>query len=449
MTNKINYLIVACLAFMVCYLSWNTYLINTGDFDRVVLPFMEGVKAFSKNLSFTYKFKDSFDPISSYDYKSSYSYILYAYAGIVSLFTDKFDIHVFGTLLKVAYIFSLYLLFSNFTEKKGVIYTALFILTSIFLYSSSNVAFFNSFYQEQVLLICLPLICSYAFRNDNKALIITTIAMVIIATSKSQFFYAPLIVFSMYAIFNRQRIAIKSLCCMFSLILSIICVLGSSSATSFNKYHANFFGVYVFAKSNNLTIPDSVDTDCIGIDAWGNKFSKKDGAERTDIGMKCFDRNTSYGFKEVLNWIKENPSFIYKVPYDDGIKTQLTENYFHVFKNLKLIVNNEWPLSSITEAKDKLFEKSKFTILLIVMLISLISFRNSRAGIFFFLSSFGVSQMYVAFLGEGYRDLDKHLFGMNIAFDLVAFILAAISVVWLVQVTIKIKAKEKPITTYQ
>lgn len=428
MVNKINYLIVAFFAAAVCYLSWDIYLINSGDFNRAIVPFLEGVKAFTKNIPLVHPLREQFDPITAYGYKSSYSFIIYAYACVLSIFTSTFDIRVLGSLLKVAYVFALYILFSNFIGRKGFIYTALFIVASVLLVSSSNLAFFNSFYQEQVLLICLPLICAYIPRSDNKALFITTIAMVIAAASKSQFFYLPVLVFAMYMLFNRDRIKIKALSCTVALALSVACVLGSSGATVFNKYHANYFGVFEYAKNNGLEIPDGVDESCIGIDAWGNKFNITLGSERTKIGMDCYKRNSDYGFKDVLTWVAKNPSFVFKIPYDTGVTNQLTEDYFHVYKVLRLLVNDDGPLSSITKAKDYLFERVKFTVLLLTMVISLLLFKNRHSGVFFFISTFGVSQMYVAFLGEGYRDLDKHLFGMNISFDLVLFLLISLSV---------------------
>lgn len=429
MINKINYMIVAFFAAAISYLSWDIYLINSGDFNRAIVPFLEGVKAFTKNIPLVHPLRDHFDPITAYGYKSSYSFIIYAYACVLSIFTTTFDIRVLGSLLKVAYVFALYILFSNFIGRKGFIYTALFIVASILLVSSSNLAFFNSFYQEQVLLICLPLICAYIPRSDNKALIVTTMAMVVAASSKSQFFYLPVLVFVMYAIFNRDRIRVKAIFCAVALVLAMACVLGSSGATVFNKYHANYFGIFEYAKNNGVEIPDGIDSSCVGIDAWGNKFNISQGSERTEIGMECYKRNSDYGFKEVLKWVAKNPSFLVEIPYDDGVANQLTENYFHVYKSLRLIVNDEGPLSSITKAKDYLFERVKFTALLITMIISLLLFKHTHAGTFFFISSFGVSQMYVAFLGEGYRDLDKHLFGMNLSFDVLIFLVITMSVI--------------------
>lgn len=429
MINKINYLIVAFFATAICYLSWDIYLINSGDFNRAIVPFLEGVKAFTKNIPLVHPLREHFDPITAYGYKSSYSFIIYAYACVLSIFTSTFDIRVLGSLLKVVYVFSLYILFSNFIGRKEFIYTGLFIVASSILASSSNLAFFNSFYQEQVLLVCLPLICAYIPRNDNKALVITTIAMVVAASSKSQFFYLPALVFAMYVIFNRDRIRLKAICCAVSLFLSMACVFGSSGATVFNKYHANYFGVFEYAKNNGAEIPEGVDYDCIGIDAWGNRFNISNGSERTKIGMDCYNRNSDYGFKNVLTWVASNPSFLVKMPYDEGVANQLTENYFHVYKSLRLIVNDTGILSSITKAKDYLFERVKFTTLLITMIISLLLFKSRHSGVFFFISSFGISQMYVAFLGEGYRDLDKHLFGMNLSFDLVVFLLISLSAI--------------------
>jgi TM2 domain-containing membrane protein YozV len=56
----------------------------------------------------------------------------------------------------------------------------------------------------------------------------------------------------------------------------------------------------------------------------------------------------------------------------------------------------------------------------------LVLHKKTYSGLLFFISAFGVSQFYISFFGEGYRDLAKHLFPMNFSFDLILFVIAMI-----------------------
>lgn len=117
----------------------------------------------------------------------------------------------------------------------------------------------------------------------------------------------------------------------------------------------------------------------------------------------------------------KNPSLLITLPYDKGIRQQYTENYIHVYNSFLLIENNSGLLYDITKIKDFLFKEIRFSALLLAFFSSFFLRNKKVRGVIFFLSAFGTSQLYISFLGEGYRDLSKHLFGMNISFDLLLF----------------------------
>ncbi|EHX5859761.1 hypothetical protein K3Z73_003871 [Escherichia coli] len=404
----------------------SVYMINSSDFSRAIFPFMDAVKSFRVDIPLHYDIKPKFSSIASYQYISSYSYMMYAIVYALSFITRIFDLQMFSAVLKFIYISSLYYLFVKISKTKSFNSVIVFILLSIPLVSSSNISMLSSFYQEQVILIFMPMICMYIIGNDNKSILFVFLGVVIVSCAKSQFFYAPVVAFFSYLLFNRDRIWLKSGLLALSLVLSVTCIVFSSGATSFNKYHANFYGVYLYAKEHNIELDSTIDKSCIGIDAWGNRFDLDKGAVSTDIGTRCYDENKSSSFSDAIGFVIKNPSFLLSLPFDVGMRSQYTEDYFHVFKSIQLVRDDNSISGDITHIKDYLFKDVRFIILAILLATSVIIRKRHEMATLFFSSCFGVTQLYIAFMGEGYRDLSKHLFGMNFSFDLSIFIILSI-----------------------
>lgn len=420
----IRYALPFILALIICFTSVSLMMMNTGDYYRAVFPFIENIQQFTMNLPLHYELKGNFSSLTSYEYKSSYSYILYFYAYIVSVFTNIFYVPIYSSLLKMTYILTLAVLFyrvETIKDKRILILSYLISLTPMI--SSSNLAFFGSFYQEQVLLICLPLLLIGCMTPGWKGIACSFLSITIISCSKSQFFYLPVIILAYYIIYENENIKYKVIASMISLSLSVICILTTTSTVEYNKYHSLFFGVYEYQRLNQEKLPEGIDTDCIGIDAWGNKFNLEAGVIGTSIGESCFQKHKDASFKDTLSVIIKNPFIMLALPFDKGTNTQLTEDYFHVYKAMKLIINNNGFFSQITKTKDYLFKNIRFFALLVILAGAILLRQRRMSGVLFITSSFGVSQFYIAFLGEGYRDMDKHLFGMNFSFDLSLFLL--------------------------
>lgn len=118
--------VIGLICLVLCALSIDVWMINTGDFYRAVFPFLDNVKEFTTNHSLIYTMRDEFLPITDYEYKSSFSIILYLYASIVSLFTHTFDLRIWSSLSKIIYVISLYALFSSIIKNKRLIFCSQF-----------------------------------------------------------------------------------------------------------------------------------------------------------------------------------------------------------------------------------------------------------------------------------------------------------------------------------
>ncbi|WP_394662221.1 hypothetical protein [uncultured Pantoea sp.] len=407
----------------------NVYMLNTGDFHRAIFPFMPPIPSFKHDMALKYPLYEEFWGIGKYAYRSTYSYILYFVAEIFKLSTDQLDARILSAILKSAYVLILFTLYKKICAHKiGAIDYLAFVILAAFMCSSSNIGFFPSFYQEQVLLLCMPAMVICLLKRDNSLSAIFAFAMsaFIIGGSKSQFFYLPICSLAFIFYFkNYKKTLAASL--LIAQIFSIAFVLHSSGATNYNKYHSSYYGIYAFEKMNGIELPKSVDDKCIGIDAWGGQLDKERGSHRSAFGESCYNNNRDVTFMDSIKEYIRHPSIIFTLPFDGIVKDNLVTDYIHVAKTIKVIIDDKDSWSSkMTRAKDKAFSIYRMAIMLAIIIIFL-SIRPLRALSvpIAFMGVFGISQFYISFLGEGYRDLSKHLFGVSFSFDLMVFVTLA------------------------
>lgn len=430
MANKIRYFYILIVAICVCHLSIDIFMLNTGDYDRAITPFMNGIRQFTTNDSLTYPMFSMFHGLGSYAYKSSFSFILYGYASFVSLFTHTFDLRIWSAANKIAYIFIIYALYLKFFKNHKALITIAFPIVAVILLTPSILSQFSSFYQDQIIISLLPLSVILCLNAKNSKLSFYSLVLVslIIATSKSQFFYFPILISITFFIFFRER-SIKFHAPFFvSMIIGILCIVHSPSATKSNNYHSLYFGALLYNKMHSLEIPSWADSDCIGVDAWGNSFDLEKGATPTKIGNQCRKNTNGQGIKESLKIYLSNPATLLKLPFDQAVKGQLTEDYFHVYKSIKLIRGDAKILNSVQNLKEKTLKNIRIVLCLISLIASIIFYKRYFSMSIFIVSSFSLSQFYISFLGEGYRDLNRHLFAMNYSSDLLSFILVCLLV---------------------
>ncbi|EFA4015814.1 hypothetical protein [Escherichia coli] len=422
MNKAIKVSLYISFVLIICALSKNIMMLNTSDFGRAIKPLIEDIPAFTYDLPLLYKLKGHIDSIDSYEYISSYSYILYTYVLFISIFTEYLDARVLSLFLKVIYIYSLYTIFTSYIKTERYVTLFTFFILAFLMCSSSTLSMFASFYQEQIVIIFLPFLVYSLTCKNNKSMLLLFFSLLIISTAKNQFILTPLIVYSYYIFFDRHKLIIKSVICVVCLLASIFAISYSKGVVELNKYHATYFGSYLYMKNNGYKMPSYVDDKCVGLDAWGNKFDISFGAIPTEVGTECFESHKDETFSNALFLLVSKPSTIFKLPFDDGVMSQYKENYFHVYKKLHVIYGESNILTTITNIKDNIFKNIRFISLLLFFIASIFIRNNKIKASLFVVSLFGISQFYVSFFGEGYRDLSKHLFGMYFSFDLCLYI---------------------------
>jgi len=320
---------------------------------------------------------------------------------------------------------SLYILLLSLSGKLETTYRKqiLFILASIPLLASSNMALLSSLYQEQLLLIILPVLIATTIYDTKASIYSCFFFTAAIATLKSQFFYIPLIMMVFFIIYSRQYLKLKLSLMLLAFSFGVVAILLTHGTTNLNSYHSTYYGAYLYSDLSENEMPEGVNKYCVGVDAWGNRFDISKGMVSTTIQDKCITHSKESGFSDAIKYYVKHPVDFVMLPFAESIKPFMGENYFHMDYNYKLIVNQDNYSGKITEVKDILFNELRFPILFLIMLASIALRKKQISGLLFIVSMLGVTQFYISFLGEGYRDLNKHLSGMNICFDIILYIL--------------------------
>ncbi len=142
MNKAIKVSLYISFVLIICALSKNIMMLNTSDFGRAIKPLIEDIPAFTYDLPLLYKLKGHIDSIDSYEYISSYSYILYTYVLFISIFTEYLDARVLSLFLKVIYIYSLYAIFTSYIKTERYvtyIYILYFSFSYVFFINTVNV----------------------------------------------------------------------------------------------------------------------------------------------------------------------------------------------------------------------------------------------------------------------------------------------------------------------
>jgi len=196
-----------------------------------------------------------------------------------------------ASLLKLLFLMQLFLLSKVFLNYKKVHHYLIFSLLIIPLCSSSIVAFLASFYPDSIVIVTLPVICYLLIKPVKYSATLLFVFATIVACTKTQFFYFPLLILIAIGLFDRKFNKRTTIVLLVSFALSVVFVLMSAKSTDLNKYHSNYFGGYLYQKINNLEIDKAVDLNCVGIDIWGSQYDLQVGRviapEETNSCFSC------------------------------------------------------------------------------------------------------------------------------------------------------------------
>lgn len=102
-------------------------------------------------------------------YMSTYTFVVFLLAKSFNLVTNVFDLRVVSVLFKLLYVYACIFIYEKINERKVVAFDFLLLGPTVFLFicSSSNIGYFSSLYQEQLVLIALPFVVACLSVREN------------------------------------------------------------------------------------------------------------------------------------------------------------------------------------------------------------------------------------------------------------------------------------------
>ncbi len=307
------------------------------------------------------------------------------------------------------------------------IFIALF---GLILIDSSWIAFLNSFYEEQIAIVFLPLLgfllLKFCANQSTKTGFCIILCAAFIGAAKTAYFYLPALSFLFLIPFfsSKKRLIKLALIAILLQGVSLLPVyLGKYE--KINSYHALYFGALKVLPNTEASFIQSIGGkpvfhECIGVSAFSS------------LGQKCMETsNASYA--DVVKLIGNHPSVGFRMIvklFEEGRATRLE----HLGKGIKNAPNfsestvfNLWPKFFAKGLNYFIFLALLSASFLLVAKKSLLSNKEKSVllvGVFF--ATFGFSQ-YIVSLGDGYYEITKHLAAGNYALALsLPFIFAAI-----------------------
>lgn len=378
---------------------------------------------------------------------SSYKIYLLFQVFLSSLISDD-ELHyslIIGSMFSRCILYGTFFLSAIYIRKEAskIAGWIFIVFTGFILIDSNWIAFLNSFYEEQIAILFLPILGILLLRlylNDDaidvKEICSILLFSVFIASAKTAYFYLPtLLGLFLLPIIHKKKLITSCLIILLSQSIAFIPVyLGKHE--NINSYHALYYGALRTIPQSELSTlqfigKKHVIKTCIGIHAFSPE------------GEKCLQAtNTSYS--DVIKLMIDRPSTIVKM-FSYSLNQGKQTNLEYLGKGISSAPN--FAPETIFNIYSKIFSKGINGYLLLAMLpiftlsISYIKkgFINGHkksliiAGLFF--TTLGFSQ-YIVALGDGYYEMTKHLIIGNYALA-ISLPFSILSVIYLINAYIK------------
>ena len=319
------------------------------------------------------------------------------------------------------------------------LWIVVFSLWTAALFMAHSIALAQSFYPEYALYIALPLLLvGFLTPKENKR----RWAWIFLAAlgcglAKVQYFYVPtLVLLCITAAAWRQRAPQDKILIALLLLAQALCLFPMSLGrhAALNAHQSVYLGSYLMMtpdQLNALGVPAKRHS-CIGIDGWGNQVSGPGGTQVREVGHTCYPETPPLGARDMLRPYFRFPQTLPKLMHF-ALPHHFTVNYFHVYDWFILRQQRDAsanPITSLLITVSAWRERFLTPAAPVLLAWSLLFAAFSRLGLHrlalvgVFLSLFIVSQIIISLLGEGIRDLSKHLWGAQLALDMLTVITA-------------------------
>ena len=336
--------------------------------------------------------------------------------------------------------------------QRGAIWcTAIALAWLAVFFMAHTIGMAQSFYAEYAFLLGFPLLLIAVLAERPKARWCWLgLGALVCGLAKVQYFYVPLLLlFCIWAGNRWQRVAPEKALVKLLLAVQVLCLvpvlIGKNAAL--NAYHGLYLGSYMVLTPEQL---DGLGVSaeqrrCIGVDAWGAVLSGPGGTEVRDGDVSCFPVEPKLGKSDVLRPYLHYPQALLQLA-QYALPHHFTVHYFHVFANnayLKKLDDRALPatdwLLGMTNLRERTITPTAPVFLVAALLLFALSRRSASSGLRrlavggLLLSLLVVSQVLIALLGEGVRDLSKHLWAAQLALDMLVLLCVLQALAWLSQ----------------
>lgn len=306
---------------------------------------------------------------------------------------------------------------------------AFILIFGLILIDSNWIAFLNSFYEEQVAIVFLPILGFFLLKfreNQNtRTGFWFLLFAAFIGSAKTAYFYFPtLSLLFLIPFFHQKKLNKLILIAILLQAVSLLPVyLGKHE--KINSYHALYFGALKVLSDTEVSSIKSIGEkpvfhECIGApayNAFGHECLEKSNASYTDV-VKLVGSHPSIGFKMIFKLFEDGRAIhiehlgkeIKNAPnFSGGYIFNVWPKFFKMGLNYFIFIALLAASSLLIKKRSLLSDKEKSVLLI---------------GVFF--ATLGFSQ-YIASLGDGYYEITKHMTIGNYALALsLPFIFAAI-----------------------
>lgn len=450
LAQLLSYLPILTLGAWLIFQSLSITTLDQGDYSRAMAPFLNGpadggeYRHWEKP-TMDWQFRTPFAP-SMIDNSASLYFTLNAYAQ--HWVRASFSLPLLGISSKIIALVLLTILARHIATQCawGLIATNLIAMAlAIAYFMAHNVYLLNSFYQEHVFWLGLPILLAGLLDTQRwRSMVWIIIGATVCGAAKTQFSYIPLCVLIMQILWSWWQDQVQNKTLIIGLLLAqVICAMPllSNPYRALNFYHATYYGSYILASpqtKEQLAITPQTER-CIGSDRWGVVLAGKEGNEAGPVIASCFDA-VHLSTLDVLRPYLLEPGLLWKMwrfakpalwtakpfhnvpthPYiitPQGLNAQGEPYPFPV--DQVLLAYSSWRDQHLTQRVQSISGLA----LLLASVLAYWRLLGRLPLVIFFVTALLWSQISIALLGEGFRDLGKHFAAAQLSYDLLVVLL--------------------------
>ena len=410
---------------------------DNGDFTRVVGGMLDFPTNFPPPGTMAWKFRaGGFDPIEHFELAAYVFRVFGTVLAAVGL--PEFNLAVSAVIGKLLVALGLFALADAVARSSGLGrrgHALVFALLMLVAFQAHHAGLLKSFYAEYVFFLALPVLLYGLVRWPSKSAVLFVGAGALgVGLAKVQYFYVPVLALAALGLLHgRQgrswREPVLLVLSAVLLAVQVVCLLPmqNNRYQQVNFYHSTYFGSYIPLTDVQRTAmgltPEQV--ACIRVDAWGNKAMGPGGSEPVRVDTPCFGHRGDLRLGDVLRPYLAFPSVAFELARF-ALPVHFTVQYFHVYRDQVFLVPAYVSfgvgevLVAASRWRDRILSGYlSFVVLGLGCVLPLVRTRGSRllGPTMLFLSLFVVSQLAISLLGEGIRDLSKHLWAAQLALD--------------------------------